>query len=202
MKETDFTGLAFEIRWFALFSVKLASRDIEARLAALRPGLSSPQFIVLTLLACRPLTLKGLADCMMLTPSSLVPIIDRLESEGLVVRGQDPDDRRRRPLTLTEDARRLLARAPEIDPNDRDCRALQTMGAAKGRQLSRLLREFISEMAGDDRVVEHILSRSPCRNMNGNARAAGHKLQASSANRRARQGAESARKAAQNAKEQ
>ncbi len=172
MKEMDFTGLAFEVRWLTLFSVKLSSRDVEARLAALRPGLSVPQFIVLTVLARHPLTLKGLADHMMLTPSSLVPIIDRLESEGLVVRGQDPDDRRRRPLTLTEDARRLLARAPEIDPNDRDCRALQAMGATKSRQLSRLLREFISQMAGDDRAAEHILSRSPCRGASKRARPA------------------------------
>lgn len=181
MKETDFTGLAFEIRWFALFAVKLASRDIEARLAKLRPGLSGPQFIVLTLLACHPLTLKGLADHMMLTPSSLVPIIDRLENEGLVVRGNDPDDRRRRPLTLTTDARRLLAGAPEIDPNDRDCRALQAMGATKGRQLSRLLQEFISQMAGDDRITEHILSRSPCRGTDRNARPAARRPRAGSA---------------------
>lgn len=183
MKETDFTGLAFEIRWFALFSVKLASRDIEARLSALRPGLSVPQFIVLTVLACHPLTLKGLADSMMLTPSSLVPIIDRLESEGLVVRGHDPDDRRRRPLTLTEDARRLLACAPEIDPNDRDCRALQAMGAAKSRQLSQLLHEFITQMAEDDRVAEDILSRSPCRRTNRDAHPAGHQPRAGSPNR-------------------
>ncbi|MGQ9813850.1 MAG: MarR family winged helix-turn-helix transcriptional regulator [Candidatus Roseilinea sp.] len=95
-----------------------------------------------------------------LTPSSLVPIIDRLESKGLVVRGQDPDDRRRKPLTLTEDARLLLARVPEIDPNDRDCLALQAMGARKSRQLSRLLHEFISRMAEDDRVAKYILFRS------------------------------------------
>ncbi len=184
MKEMDFTGLAFEVRWLTLFSVKLSSRDVEARLAALRPGLSVPQFIVLTVLARHPLTLRGLADHMMLTPSSLVPIIDRLEGEGLVVRGQDPDDRRRRPLALTEDARQLLARAPEIDPNDRDCRALQAMGATKSRQLSRLLREFISRMAGDDRAAEHILSRSPCRDTNRDARPAGRQPRAGKANRR------------------
>ncbi len=188
MKEADFTGLAFEIRWFVLFSVKLASRDIEARLTALRPGLSGPQFIVLTLLACRPLTLKGLADHMMLTPSSLVPIIDRLESDGLVIRGKDPDDRRRRPLTLTAEARQLLARAPEIDPNDRDCRALRAMGATKGRQLSRLLHEFVSRMAEDDRVAEHVLSRSPCRSTNRDARPAGRQRRSGSTYRRALRG--------------
>lgn len=170
MKENDFTSLAFEIRWFVLYSVKLASRDLEARLNALRPGLSVPQFVTLRLLACRPLTLRALADHMMLTPSSLVPIIDRLESEGLVVRGNDPDDRRRRPLALTDEAHRLLARAPEIDPRDRDCQALQAMGAAKGRQLSRLLREFIIQMAGDDHIAEHVLSRSPRRKADGKAR--------------------------------
>ena len=63
----------------------------------------------LRLLQHTPFTLRELSDRMLVTPSTLVPVIDKLESEGLLVRGKDPDDRRRTPLELTERAREAVA---------------------------------------------------------------------------------------------
>ena len=165
MSDEDIASLVFEIRWFAVFCVKLMSRDLDTRLSAVRPGLSGPQFGVLRMLECRPCTIKELAAQMLLTPSTLVPIIDRLEKEGLVVRGKDPEDRRRTPLTLTDEAHELLAQVPIVDPHDRACQVLASLGAAKGRQLSQLLQDFVSRMADDDTLIQTILSRSPCRTL-------------------------------------
>src|ERR671930_1240732 len=39
----------------------------------------------------------------------LIPILDRLEARGLLRRAPDPDDRRNRIVSLTDDGRELLA---------------------------------------------------------------------------------------------
>ena len=161
MRTPEFLSLAFEIRSFAGIGAKLMSRDLERRIAEHRPGLSGPQYGVLKMLECHPTTIKELSDLLMLTPSTLVPVIDRLESEGLVVRGKDPGDRRRTPLILTDDAHRLLAAIPSVDPADGLFHALESMGVQKSRQLNRLLQELVTTLAGDDQIARQVLSKSP-----------------------------------------
>jgi hypothetical protein len=98
---------------------------------------------------------------MMLAPSTLVPIIDRLESDGLLVRGKDPDDRRRTPLVLTQQARDMLASVPEMGPRDQLCHALQALGPERSRQLSLLLQALVNEMPHGHDIVRHVLAMSP-----------------------------------------
>ncbi|MFN2451972.1 MAG: MarR family winged helix-turn-helix transcriptional regulator [Candidatus Dormibacteria bacterium] len=56
---------------------------------------SLPQFWILMMLRDgRITTMRGIADALEITPSSLTAIIDRLEQRGLVTRSRDDDDRR------------------------------------------------------------------------------------------------------------
>src|SRR5690242_4839658 len=139
MITAEFMSLTHEIRVLMGISTKLMMQNLEEHLTRFCPGMSVPAFGVLRNLQCHSSTIKELSDRMMLAPSTLVPIVDRLEKDSLVIRGKDPDDRRRTPLMLTDSARHLLAEAPEFDAQNRLGQALQAMGPEKSQQLSRLL---------------------------------------------------------------
>jgi DNA-binding MarR family transcriptional regulator len=63
--------------------------------ALARAGLSYAKFEVLQYLHQHgPVSLGALADCQRCARSNITQLIDRLESEGLVRRVDDPDDRR------------------------------------------------------------------------------------------------------------
>ncbi len=59
-------------------------------------GLSAPKYMTLEQLirADEPMSLSALADCRKCVRSNITQLVDRLESEGLVERVDDPIDRR------------------------------------------------------------------------------------------------------------
>lgn len=160
MRDTRFVPLLVEIRSFTGVCTKLMMQDLDEKLAEFWPGMSAQQYGVLRILNCRPSTIRELSDHMMLAPSTLVPIIDRLEAEGLVVRGKDPEDRRRTPLLVTEQARSLLAQVPAVDMGGRLYEVLQRMGMEKARQLSLLLQELIEQLSPGQHIADHVLAMS------------------------------------------
>lgn len=84
--------------------------------AGLAPlGLRPPHFGLLTLLDAAPgRTQQELVERSMIDASSMVKVIDELESRGLAERRVDPDDRRRRAVHLTPEGRKTLARARKV----------------------------------------------------------------------------------------
>ena len=81
--------------------------------AALEPlGLRPPHFGVLQLIAAEPgRAQQELVDRSMIDPSSMVKVIDELESLGLAERRVDPNDRRKRAVHLTPAGAEMLGRA-------------------------------------------------------------------------------------------
>ncbi len=76
-------------------------------------GLTGPQLWALWELGRNgPMSLKGLSEHMHLDPSTLVGVIDRLVAKDLVLRSQDPDDRRKVSLCPTKKGLELLEHAP------------------------------------------------------------------------------------------
>ena len=161
MRKGELAALAFEIRSFMGIGTKLIAEDLERRLTDYCPGMKVQEFYLLSTLMHNPSTIRELSDRMMLAPSTLVPIVDKLESGGMVVRGKDPDDRRRTPLELTEQARNLLSNVPYKHTRDNLSDALQALGLEKARELSKLLQAMVGQLDKDHTVVDHILSVSP-----------------------------------------
>ena len=81
-------------------------------------------------------------------PSTLIPAVDALERKGLLRRGQDPDDRRRTPLSLTEAGRTLLVEVPFVDAGDPLAQGLQAMGQERVERLRTLLKELLGDLPG------------------------------------------------------
>lgn len=88
-----------------LFALLEAARALETRLEAAMDGvgLSMAKFGVLKTLATasEPVTLTELASCQRCVRSNITQLIDRLESDGLVKRVDDPADRRSIRAALT-----------------------------------------------------------------------------------------------------
>ncbi len=78
-------------------------------------GISAPQFVTLLLIEGNPgISQSSVAEALRFDRSTLVQIIDRLESRELVVREVSVRDRRSHALGLTRQGAKLLAELKEI----------------------------------------------------------------------------------------
>ncbi len=153
--------LAVEIRILISIIAKLNLRAMEQRLNEVMPGISLLQYGLLCRLSDEPCTLSELSSRMLLTPSTLVPVVDKLEREGYLVRGKDPNDRRRTPLIVTDAGRRLLQDIPSLHDDDALIRAAEAMGSGHAEQLRALLHELLMGMSDDKALIETLLANHP-----------------------------------------
>ncbi|MGN7471284.1 MarR family winged helix-turn-helix transcriptional regulator [Brevibacillus sp. SAFN-007a] len=78
------------------------------------PGLTGAQFYILHQLEQRQrCTVGELADSMMVKPSAITAMIDRLDKHGYVSRDRDEEDRRVVYIRLLEAGKNILAQAKE-----------------------------------------------------------------------------------------
>jgi DNA-binding MarR family transcriptional regulator len=107
-------------------------------------GLTPALFGVLNLLAVR----KGakqqeIGSAMGIDPSTMVSLIDQLESAGLAKRQPHPTDRRAREVAITPKGRRTLERARRM-AKEVEGEVLRGLTAAERRELLRLLRHALT----------------------------------------------------------
>ncbi|WNG51806.1 winged helix DNA-binding protein [Archangium minus] len=77
-------------------------------------GLSLPRYKVLQLLEEERRRMREVSDALDIVPRTLTSTVDGLESEGLVKREEDPEDRRATLLSLTPQGRKRLTEARTI----------------------------------------------------------------------------------------
>jgi DNA-binding MarR family transcriptional regulator len=96
---------------FAIYSTNLAySRVYKPVLEQL--GLTYPQYVtIISLWEEDRQTVKGLSENLFLEPSTLTPMLKRLEAMGYVHRERDPEDERSVRVSLTEAGRQLREKA-------------------------------------------------------------------------------------------
>jgi MarR family transcriptional regulator, organic hydroperoxide resistance regulator len=99
------------------FALAVAARNV---VAVYRPllepmGLTHPQYLVmLALRQHQPLSVRELSRLLQLDPGTLSPLLKRLETSGLVVRGRDKNDERTLAVTLTDKGQLLRDDAEKI----------------------------------------------------------------------------------------
>ena len=131
-------------------------RQMQAALA--QWGLSVQEFTTLSVLSARPgLSNAQLARRALVTPQSMIEILARLESRGLVEREVDPAHKRILRAQLTKSGIRLTAEAePEIDAIQD--RMLVSLSASERRVVTRSMRtamENLSDSHLQARVQKH-----------------------------------------------
>lgn len=106
--------LADEV-WRAMASLVLDNRDGWRRAVVEQTGLPFSRVRILRRLARQSLTMKGIAEATALDAPATTVAVSDLEKRGLVVRRVDPDNRRCKRVSLTEEGQRLMAAIAELD---------------------------------------------------------------------------------------
>lgn len=96
---------------YAVYSAGIAIQRIYKPLLD-QMGLTYPQYLVLNVLwRDDGQTVGGIAERLALEPSTLTPLLKRLESAGFLQRTRNPDNERQVVVALTEQGRLLRAKA-------------------------------------------------------------------------------------------
>jgi DNA-binding MarR family transcriptional regulator len=95
---------------FSLYSTTIAiNRLYKPMLDSL--GVTYPQYLVLsTLWEKEGQTISAIADRLALEPSTITPLMKRLEAAGFVTRQRNPDDERQVRVSLTEKGKELRSK--------------------------------------------------------------------------------------------
>lgn len=145
---------ATEVRTLIAMLAKTSGQALDRRLSKATPRISGLQYSVLRALCSEPMTIAELSRTFSRNPSTLVPAIDALERKALVQRGEDPDDRRRTPICLTQDGRRLLDDVPYVHESDPAVLGLQAMGEEQMERLLALLCAWAAHLPGGTELVQ------------------------------------------------
>lgn len=127
-----------QLRFFDLVTVALAPTGIGGREAAVLRAIDNPQ----------PLAQGEIARRMGIDRTTMVALIDDLEERGLVQRRQDPEDRRRNVVELTDlgqDITRQAARAGE----QAERAFLSPLSAGEAQQFKKTLRALLYNQPRD-----------------------------------------------------
>jgi DNA-binding MarR family transcriptional regulator len=120
-----------------------AASKFAERLAEL--NLSPPHAGILRILSSMPaITQQTLAATLGMVPSRLVALIDDMEARQLVERREDPDDRRRYALQLTEEGRSMLAKIGRASREHSEA-LLAALSRNEQRQLALLLQRIADQ---------------------------------------------------------
>jgi DNA-binding MarR family transcriptional regulator len=147
-----------EIRILCMLITKTSARAIEDRLSLSGVELNGLQYGVMRCLSYHAHTLSELSKMFVLDPSTLVPIIDSLERRGLLRRERDPSDRRRMPLSLTEEGMAVMKQVANLQHDDVLFRSLQQLGPQRAEQLLELLRAIIHELPDGPSMLHEVQS--------------------------------------------
>jgi DNA-binding MarR family transcriptional regulator len=140
--------IALEMRSLLGGLTRMAVRSTEEYLNARGYAITGLQVGVLFMLSHERQTISELSRKLHLDPSTLVPTIDALERKGLVVRERDPQDRRRVPVSMTEQGSAILADISIVHDDDTLLNALKQLGGARAEVLLELLRDLTQLMPG------------------------------------------------------
>ncbi|MBF0246272.1 MAG: MarR family transcriptional regulator [Planctomycetes bacterium] len=117
--ESSTAPKVFDVRVLQALRRIIREVDLHSRYLSAQHKITIPQLVCLQVLEQKaPLTVRMLAHHACLSASTVIGILDRLESKGYVSRKRDEQDRRKVFVNLKEEARRLLDCAPPPSAGD------------------------------------------------------------------------------------
>ncbi|WP_162291365.1 MarR family winged helix-turn-helix transcriptional regulator [Mycobacteroides stephanolepidis] len=120
-------------------SLVLDNRDGWRRMVVEATGLPFSRVRILRRLARQSMTVKGIAEATALAAPAATVAVSDLEQRGLVVRRIDPDNRRCKRVSLTDEGRRLMAVIAEMD--DPAPAGLAALSEAELKNLQAILKQ-------------------------------------------------------------
>ena len=160
MKIDEQRRTAMEIHMLGFVAAKTTILAMESQGFLAEAGLSMLQYRVLRALRRSPYTISELSPIMMVDPSTLVSVVDALERKGLAVRGRDPSDRRRVPISVTDQGAAIAACHPSRGPfaeKDNPLRdSIGAMGPERAQLLLSLLREVVGHLPDGEKTLRRV----------------------------------------------
>jgi DNA-binding MarR family transcriptional regulator len=129
--------------WRAMTSLVHSNRDTWRRAVIERTGLPFSRFRMLSRLDGGPLSMKQLAAAATVDAPAATVAVTELEERGLVDRRIDPDNRRTKVVSLTEEGRRMLDSARAVE--DPAPPAFTTLTDDEVVELSHLLQKLATQ---------------------------------------------------------
>ena len=127
--------------WRMMSAVVIDNKDAWRRAAVNRTGLPFSRIRILRRLSRHPMTVKQVAEAATLDAPAATVAVNDLESRGLVSREIDPENRRRKLVSLTDAGRKVVAVLDEIE--DPAPQALAALGGPDLAALYRILTKLV-----------------------------------------------------------
>lgn len=136
----------------------MRATDIHSRRLKSSYKLTSPQLVcLLTIANDGPLTATKIADRIFLSASTVVGILDRLESRGLIQRVRDTEDRRLVNVSATGKGLQVAREAPS-PLQDGLAQGLQKLPAEEQSTIARSLERIVELMQATDIEASPVLT--------------------------------------------
>lgn len=146
----DAEPLASDLHILRLLRQIIQAVNIHSRKLRTEYAITAPQLVTLLCIIERgPLTATQIARAVHLSSSTVVGILDRLETRGFVQRERSADDRRQVLVTATERGRDLGRRTPS-PLQDKLAAALRSLPEAERSAIERSLRRVVDLMGAED----------------------------------------------------
>lgn len=154
--------LTIELQILMGMVFKVGRQSYEHHLSACNIDLSMLQTGILRILHHEGednLTISDLSRIMMIDPSTLVTSIDSLERKGYIQRERDPNDRRRVPLSVTDEGRAILQSLWQMPDDHPMFAGLEAMGEEDAQQLLQLMRKLVISLPDGETLIQHAQTR-------------------------------------------
>lgn len=135
----------------------IRAADIDSRRLAAEHQITAPQLMsLMAVVEKEPTTAVEVAHRVHLSPSTLVGVLDRLESKGLVKRDRNRPDRREVAIVATEAGRKLVAETP-FPLQFSLGRALTAMSGKEREQVAATIELLVRLMGADELDASPVL---------------------------------------------
>lgn len=125
--------------------------DLDSKKLSTESNLTSPQILTLSAIAQNgSMTLAEIAAAIHLSPSTMVGIIDRLETKNLVIRERSKQDRRQVFIKITAEGKKVAKKAP-TPLQDKLVDKLNTLSENQQKNLVKGLEQLV-EMLDAEKV--------------------------------------------------
>ncbi len=139
----------------------LRAVELHSKRLKLSCGLTTPQLLCLNaIMRSEAATVTGIALDISVSKSTMVRILDRLESRGLVSRQREEVDRRVVRVTLTVSGHEALAAAPSA-LQDRLLASLKKLGELERVAIAMSLERVVELMEADSLNADPVLQTGP-----------------------------------------
>jgi DNA-binding MarR family transcriptional regulator len=151
-QKQELVDMGTEMKILVNLLAKLIKQSLEKRLKEAKIKVGILGFSVLRILYCKDQMISELGNKLIIRSSTLVPVIDSLEKEGLVKKIQDKKDRRCHTITITAKGVALIKKVPLVSHDEMMVKLMEKIGREDSGRLLLILRKVVVAMGGSKEI--------------------------------------------------